>query len=129
LTTLSIQQSTPRILIVDDNADAADTLAVLLSSFGHEAAVAYSGAEALVRGDAFRPQLVFLDIGMPGMDGYEAAVQMRKMSWGKEAVIIALTAWSDEPTRQRIVLAGMDHHLIKPVSIGHLLDIVAAMRA
>jgi CheY-like chemotaxis protein len=128
LTTFSKQQSAPRILIVDDNVDAADTLALLLSVSGSDVTVAYSGTEALVQGEAIRPELVFLDIGMPIMDGCETARRMRKLSWGSEAVIIALTAWSDEPTRKRIVQAGMDHHLIKPVHIERVQDIVAALK-
>lgn len=123
----SLKQSTPRILIVDDNVDAADTLAMLFSISKWDVAVAYSGPHALAQGAVFRPQLVFLDIGMPLMDGCETARRMRGQPWGPQAVIIALTAWSDEPTRQRVVQAGMDHHLVKPVPIEHMLDIVATL--
>lgn len=122
----SMHQAAPRILIVDDNVDAADTLALLFSMSNWDVAVAYSGPQALAQGDAFRPQLVFLDVGMPFMDGCETARRMRRLSWGQHAVIIALTAWSDEPTRQRVVQAGMDDHLVKPVPIKRVLDIVAA---
>lgn len=124
----SLQQATPRILIVDDNVDAADTLAMLFSVSGCEAAVAYSGIEALVQGDVFRPQVVFLDIGMPVMDGCETARRMRERSWGSQAVLVALTAWSDEPTRRRVVQAGMVHHLVKPVPIERVLDVVAGLK-
>lgn len=107
--------------------DAADTLALLLSTSKSDVAVAYSGPHALAQGEAFRPQLVFLDIGMPFMDGCETARRMRRQPWGPEAVIIALTAWSDEPTRQRVAQAGMDYHLVKPVPMARLLDIIATL--
>lgn len=128
MTTPPVKQFLPRILIVDDNSDAANTLADVLAYFGYEAVVAYSGVEALAMGETHRPQLVFLDIGMPEMDGFEVAARMRELSWGKQSVIIALTAWSDEPTRRRVMSAGMDHHLTKPAPIGRVLDIAAAMR-
>ena len=123
----SSKQSAPRVLIVDDNVDAADTLALLFSISDWDVAVAYSGEHALAQGEAFRPQLVLLDIGMPVMDGCETARRMRLQAWGPQAVIIALTAWSDEPTRQRVTQAGMDHHLVKPVPMERVLDIVAAL--
>jgi len=119
----------PRILIVDDNGDAADTLGMLMKGFDCEVAVAYSGAEALVRGETFMPQLILLDIGMPIMDGCETARCMRETRWGQSAVIVALTAWSDEATRRRVAAAGMDYHITKPASLDLMLDLVAALRS
>ena len=123
----SLRRAAPRILIVDDNTDAADTLGMLLASLACEVVVAYSGAEALANGETFQPHLVFLDIGMPIMDGCETARRMRALPWGQQAVIIALTAWSDEPTRRRTVLAGMDDHLVKPASVQRIREIVGAL--
>jgi CheY-like chemotaxis protein len=116
------------VLIVDNNADAADTLAALLAHFQCEVSVAYSGAEALVLGEAVQAELVFLDIGMPRMDGYEVARSMRASPWGRRAFIVALTAWSDPLTHDRIARAGMDAHLIKPAPLDRMLALVARIR-
>lgn len=126
--TYPVVNSTARALIVDDNVDAADTLAALLSRFGCEVAVAYSGAEGLARGAALRPHLVLLDVGMPDMHGCETSRRMRSLPWGQDAIIVALTPWSDEPTRQQVELAGMDHHLVKSGPVIDLLDIVTALK-
>lgn len=102
---------------------------MLLGTLACEVTIAYSGAQALYSGEAFQPQLVFLDIGMPLMDGFETARRMRMLPWGRQAVIIALTAWSDEATRRRTALAGIDDHVAKPASVQRILEIVDALRS
>lgn len=115
------QEPKRRVLVVDDNTDAADTLASLLAIFDCKVQVAYSGAEALVLGDALRPGCVILDIEMPGMNGCELARRVRERAWGQQARIIALTAWGDDETRRRTAEASIDFHLMKPVSAQLLL--------
>lgn len=117
-----------RVLVVDDNADAADVLATLLSLLNCTVQVAYAGSEALKLGELHRPQCVFLDVNMPQMDGCQTARRMRERRWGRLACIVALTANDDEDTRRRTMQAGMDHHLAKPVSTKTLLDILEAVR-
>lgn len=117
----------PRILIVDDNADAADMLALLFSHFECAPAVAYSGPDALALGSAVEPDLVLLDLGMPGMDGFETARRIRDTHWGKTVRIAALTAWSDDATRERAVVAGMDDHHVKPLPIEKIADVVRSL--
>lgn len=118
-----------RVLIVDDNEDAADTLASLLLIFEHTAHVAYSGIEALAVGDMLRPQLVILDIAMPRMDGWETARLIRERPWGRLACIVALTAWDDDDSRRRTNKASMDFHLTKPLAVESLLGILAGLPA
>lgn len=106
-----------RALLIDDNRDAVDTLAVALKSLGFEVDVAYSGAEGLARAAALRPGLVLLDLGMPIMDGYQTARALRAQPGGAEIEIVALTGWGEEETRRRVKEAGFDGHLIKPARI------------
>ena len=103
-----------RLLVVDDNRDAADTLAALLRLSGHDVRTAYDGPSALEAARAHRPALVFLDIGMPGMDGYEVARCLRAMPELNEIVLAALSGWAQEGDRRRSRAAGFDHHLVKP---------------
>ncbi len=104
-----------RVLIADDNRDAADSLAFLVRIWGHDARVAYDGQEALNIALAFQPQIGFLDLGMPKLDGYQLCRQIRWDMSLSEMVLVALTAYSDEETRLRVRAAGFDHHLVKPV--------------
>jgi signal transduction histidine kinase/CheY-like chemotaxis protein len=103
-----------RILVADDNRDAAHTLAMLLSLEGHEVRAVHDGVEALAAGDAFAPQLVLLDIGMPLLDGYETARQIQERPWGKQAHLVALTGWGQEADRRKAMAAGFQDHLVKP---------------
>lgn len=119
--------TTPTVLIVDDNADAADTLALLFAHLACEPAVAYSGADALLLGSSLQPDLVLLDLGMPGMDGFETARRIRETQWGKAIRIAAVTAWGDNATRARIAAAGMDAHHVKPLSIEEIAGIVNSL--
>ena len=113
--------STPhRILVVDDNIDAADTLAIMLRMAGDEVQVAHSGTEGLSIAEKTHPELLLLDLGMPGLDGYEVARRIRAKSWGQSVVISALTGWGQEEDRQRSSAAGFDYHLVKPVGLDTL---------
>jgi len=103
-----------KILVVDDNADAAESLAALLSISGHETRMAHDGPEALQQAERFHPDIVFLDIGMPTLDGHETAKLIRKQPWGRQMVLVALTGWGQHEDRRRSKDAGFDHHLVKP---------------
>jgi signal transduction histidine kinase len=103
-----------KILVVDDNADAAESLAALLSIGGHETRMAHDGPEALQQAERFHPDIVFLDIGMPTLDGHETAKLIRRQPWGKDMVLVALTGWGQSEDRRRSKDAGFNHHLVKP---------------
>ncbi|MFO0748089.1 MAG: response regulator [Myxococcota bacterium] len=104
-----------RVLIIDDNADAADILTILLELEGHEPKTAYDGLSGIALGEAFEPDIVLLDLGMPGIDGYETARRIRLSEWGRRARLVALTGWGQASDRQRTAAAGFDGHLVKPV--------------
>jgi CheY-like chemotaxis protein/two-component sensor histidine kinase len=114
-----------RVLVVDDNTDAATSLARLLSRiYGQEVRVAHDGPEALQAAEEFHPELVLLDIGMPGMDGYEVARQLRLRPGFEGTLLVALTGWGQESDRDRSREAGFDHHLVKPVDPDALLGLL-----
>jgi CheY-like chemotaxis protein len=113
-----------RILVVDDNVDAARSLEMLLRSLGHETRVVNDGAEALRAVPEFRPAIVLLDIGMPGIDGYEVARQLRAMRGGDALRIVAITGWGHETDRERSRQAGFDLHLVKPVEPRDLVRVL-----
>jgi CheY-like chemotaxis protein len=104
-----------RILVVDDNRDAAESLTMILRLLGYEIQNAYDGVEAVQAAAAFHPDVVLLDIGMPKMNGYEAAQRIREQTWGQKMTLIALTGWGQEDDRKRAFEAGFDLHLTKPV--------------
>jgi CheY-like chemotaxis protein len=106
-----------RVLVVDDNRDAADTLSALLEVLGHVAQVANDGPAALAAMQDFRPQLVFLDLGMPGMNGCQVAEAIRTDRRFDQPVLVALTGWGSEDDRERTTAAGFDLHLTKPISL------------
>ncbi|MES2832586.1 MAG: PAS domain S-box protein [Pseudomonadota bacterium] len=106
-----------RLLVADDNTDAAETLSMILALNGHAIEVAYNGIDAVKTARTFLPDIVFLDIGMPGMNGYEAAAAMRKIPGLESTILIALTGWGDESDRLQASQAGFDHHITKPVDI------------
>jgi PAS domain S-box-containing protein len=113
-----------RVLVVDDNQDAADSLAMLLQLSGQEVVVAYDATMALASADEFQPTLAFLDIGMPGMDGYELARRLRQRPGVQGAVLVALTGWGRPEDRGRSEQAGFDHHLVKPVDPAELMKLL-----
>ncbi len=113
-----------RMLIVDDNRDAADSLAMLLRTTGNDIRTAYDGLEALQAADEFRPEVVLLDIGLPKIDGHEVAKRLRREPWGRRVCLIAVTGWSEDADRARSRAAGFDHHLVKPLDTGHLAQLL-----
>ncbi len=104
-----------RLLVVDDNRDAAESLALVLRFMGYEVSIAYGGAEALDVAARERPRAAIIDIGMPGMSGHELARRMRREAWGRNAVLVALTGWGQDADKQAALAAGFDDHLTKPV--------------
>jgi signal transduction histidine kinase len=116
-----------RILIADDNQDALDTLALLLECDGHEVFKACDGAAAVRAAQECKPDLVFLDIGMPLLDGYEAAARIRNEEWGRKIMLVALTGWGQRGDIERSHAAGFDSHLVKPVSSENLSAILARL--
>jgi PAS domain S-box-containing protein len=118
-----------RVLVADDNRDAAEALATLLELDGHEVHVAANGAQALEVGARVLPEVVLLDIGMPGMTGYEAARRIRDEPWGAAVLLIAITGWGQEEDKARARAAGFDHHLTKPVDPEEVTRLLGALRA
>jgi CheY-like chemotaxis protein len=104
-----------RVLLVEDNADAAEAMVLLLEEFGHDVRVVHDGHQALGAAEAFDPEVVVLDIGLPGLDGYELARRMRTMPRLAAATLIAVSGYGQEKDRQRSAAAGFDAHLVKPV--------------
>ena len=104
-----------RIVVADDLRDSADSLQLLLQAMGHEVQVAYDGEQALGAVEAFAPDLAFIDLGMPNVNGYQACRRIREQPWGQRVVLIALTGWGEENDRRRTREAGFDHHVVKPL--------------
>jgi PAS domain S-box-containing protein len=104
-----------RILVADDNGDAARSLAMMLEVAGHEVRTARDGREAVEAAAAFRPELILMDIGMPNLNGYDACRRIRELPWAKNLLIVALTGWGQDDDRRRSQEAGFDSHLVKPV--------------
>jgi CheY-like chemotaxis protein len=112
-----------RVLVVEDNADAADTLGLLLRLHGHKVEIARTGPTALQMASAFRPEVVLLDIGLPGMDGFHVVQRLREKPGFKDVVICAVTGYTpSEADRQRQKETGFDHHYIKPLDLKILLE-------
>jgi CheY-like chemotaxis protein len=118
-----------RILVVDDNADAAVSLSMFLRLKGHEVQVAHDGTAGLAAASSYRPDVAFLDIGMPGMDGYELARRIRLDPDLKSVALVALTGWGQEEDRRRSSEAGFDHHLVKPVDPDDLRQLLESLLA
>jgi two-component system, sensor histidine kinase len=117
----------PRILVVDDNRDAADTLGALLTMLGAEVRVTYDGQAALEEISSFRPAAVFLDLGMPDMDGHEVARRILANPRAPHPVLVALTGWGQENDRKASQAAGFDRHLVKPADMEELEDVLASL--
>jgi CheY-like chemotaxis protein len=115
-----------RVLVVDDNADAADLLAELLREAGHQVAVAYSPVTALEIVESFHPQVAILDLGLPVMDGYELAARLRKGRQAPGCRMIALTGYGQSQDRERSSASGFAHHMVKPVDIAKLTELVTS---
>ena len=119
-------KSPRRILVVDDNRDAVESLSKLLRMKGHDVVVAGDGVAAIAVAATFLPEIALLDIGMPKMNGYEAASELRKQSWGKSMFLVAMTGWGQEDDKRRALAAGFDHHLTKPVDPTALDQLLAS---
>jgi len=117
-----------RILVVDDNADAAESLALILQMDGHVARVAHDGPQALALAAQLHPQVAVVDIGMPGMDGYEVARRLRALP-GPVPLLVALTGWDSEDDLQASHAAGFDHHLAKPADVAQVERLLSQLRA
>ena len=113
-----------RVLLVDDNTDSTEPLSLLLQAKGHETRVAVEGTEAITVADEFKPHCVVLDLGLPGMDGYEVARRLRERPYGSELTLVALTGWAGKDVRTKAAEAGFDYHLVKPVNWEELEHIV-----
>ena len=119
-------RSALRVLVIDDDKDVADSLAMLLEVLGCDVRTAYSGTGGVSLVSDFQPRIVFLDIGMPGMNGYETARRIRSEPAGRRAQVIALTGWGQDLDKKHTREAGFDRHLIKPADIDILEEILAA---
>lgn len=118
-----------RILVVDDNQDSAESLAMLLRIAGNETHTAYDGEDAIIAVEKFKPEVVLLDIGLPKLNGYDACRRIRQESWGKNIVLVALTGWGQEEDRRRSKDAGFDDHMVKPVDLAALTKLLASLPA
>ncbi len=118
-----------RILVVDDNVDAARSLAMMLRMIGNDARTAHDGQEGLEVAAAFHPDMVLLDIGMPKLNGYDTCRRIREFPWGQNIVIVALTGWGQEEDIRRSQEAGFDHHLVKPVEPAALQKLLANLKS
>jgi two-component system, chemotaxis family, CheB/CheR fusion protein len=118
-----------RVLVVEDNVDTAETMARLLQLEGHEVQLANDGPAALTAATAFQPHAVVLDLGLPGMDGYEVARRLRNRDAEPRPVLVAVSGYGGDEARQRSRQAGFDHHLVKPADIGTLRTLLATAPA
>lgn len=116
-----------RLMIVDDNKDAAISLAILLRLKGHDVMITHDGPSALDLAVSFQPDAIFLDLGMPGMDGFEVATRVRQLPGMQQAVLAALTGWGQKEDRRRTARAGFDHHFVKPAESSELDSLLASI--
>jgi signal transduction histidine kinase len=116
-----------RVVVADDNADSAESLSMLLSLYGNEVSTAYNGRDAVSLAEQIRPEIMLLDIGMPEMNGYEVAKEIRREPWGADVVLIALTGWGKEEDRRLSREAGFNHHFVKPLSVEDLGKVLASI--
>lgn len=118
-----------RILVVDDHVDTAAMLGLVLKLIGHHTEVAHDGPQALDKAAAFQPDVVLLDINLPGLSGHEVARTLREQPWGRDLALVAVTAMEQEPHRQESRRSGFDAHLVKPVDSHTLEALLAALQA
>ena len=114
-----------RVLIVDDHVDSAESLAELLRLGGHNTRMAHDGWHALLLARAWQPQVILLDLGLPGLDGHEVARRVRAADWSSDTLLIALSGWGGEEIRNESMAAGFNHHMIKPVDVESLDRLMA----
>ncbi len=128
-TTPSEAPARRRILVIDDDHDVADSFVMLLETFDADVRVAYGGVDALKSVAAFKPELIFLDLGMPGMDGYETAQRIRKLPEGRDVTLVALTGWGQEQVAAHAREAGFDRQITKPIGLDTLQEFLASLQA
>ena len=116
-----------RILVVDDNRDSADSLAMLLRLVGHDVRTAHDGRQALVVAATYRPDLVLLDIGLPGMDGFAVARHLRSQPELAGVVLVALTGYGSDEDRRQAQAAGFNYHMVKPLDLDALQELLTAL--
>jgi len=116
-----------RIMVVDDNQDSAESMAQMLRLFDNEVVVAHDGLAAVEIAERVRPEIVLMDVGMPRMNGYDATRRIREQPWGRDLVVIALTGWGQDNDRERSEQAGCDGHLVKPVSLSNLEEMLGQL--
>jgi len=116
-----------RILVVDDNRDGADSLAMMLQMMSNEVRTANDGVQAVESADQFRPEVILMDVGMLRLNGLEATRRIREQEWGKGMKIIALTGWGQEGDKERTREAGCNGHLVKPVSLTDLEKLLSEL--
>ena len=119
----SMPEKATRVLVVDDNEDAADSLATLLGVMGYEVRIAYDGPEAIQAADEFEPAVALLDIGLPKLSGYDIARHVRARR-GDDVLLVAITGWGQEDDRRKAREAGFDHHFTKPADFDRLLELI-----
>ena len=124
-TTPTVADVRRRILVVDDNVDSAESMAMMLELSGHDVAMAHDGAEAIELAKEFQPDVAFLDLGMPKLNGYEAARSIREQPWGRQMLLVALTGWGQEDDKRRTREAGFDAHIVKPIDFAALEKLLA----
>jgi CheY-like chemotaxis protein len=113
------------VLVVDDNDAFVEALGIVVRTLGHEVQIARDGEGAIAMAEEFRPDLVLMDLGMPGMSGYEAAQRIRATPWGAGVRLVALTGWGQEEDKHRTREAGFDHHLVKPAKAAEIERLLA----
>jgi two-component system OmpR family response regulator len=113
-----------RVLLVDDSIDAAEAMSMLLETLGHEVRTMHDGPSALAMVDEFAPEVVILDIGLPGMNGFEVARELRAREATRQVLMIALTGYGGESDRRQAHEAGFDHHLVKPISFTEIENVI-----
>lgn len=121
----AVRRPSLRALVVDDNHDTADSLTVLLRLAGHQVWTVYDGPSAIVTACACRPEVVFLDLLLPGLDGFEVAAWLRKQEALRDALLVAVTGFGDAQSRDRATAAGFDHFFVKPVDFAELDTLMA----
>jgi CheY-like chemotaxis protein len=118
-----------KIVVADDNIDSAESMMMLLQLDGHDVRSAFDGRDAIEVAEKFRPDAILLDIGMPRMNGYDTAREIRKTEWGRETILVALTGWGLEKNKRDALAAGFNHHLVKPVDIDEIRRLFSSIAA
>jgi CheY-like chemotaxis protein len=125
----SVETTVPhRILIADDNADSAESMGMLLRLMGNDVRIASDGLEAVEQAASFQPDIVLMDIGMPRLDGYEAARRIRNQDWSRDTLLVAVTGWGPSDDSEEATAAGFDHHFTKPLDPAELRRLVSGTR-